>query len=79
MSAHALSRYLSRQTDKNGRVIFSHESIRDQCQKNANYLQNDGRKIRFYDGIALISDADTEQIVSVVVRKNPKKDWREVK
>ena len=40
-----------------------------------NYRQSDGKLIRFYENIAVVSAADTGEIVSIIVRNAPRKDW----
>lgn len=76
MSDHALARFLSRQEQK-GFQPFTLEDIVEQHKKPINYVQKDGRLIRFYNERALIYSEDTGELVSIVNRKNPKADWSE--
>lgn len=76
MSDHALARFLSRQEQK-GFKPFTLEEIVAQHEKPINYIQKDGRLVRFYDERALIYSEDTGELVSIVNRKNPKSDWSE--
>ena len=78
MGDHALARYLSRQTDRKGNVIFTYDSFKEICQREPNYVQDDGRPVRYYDGIAVVANPRTKEIVSVIVRKHPKSEWRSV-
>ena len=45
-----------------------------------NYVQSDGRLVKYYDTKALIYSQATGEIVSVIVdRKNVREDWNEIK
>ena len=67
---HGVARFLSRD--------FSIETIEKINSKPFNYYQADGKKIKFYDGIAVIYTAENDMIVSVIERKNIKEDWHEI-
>ena len=72
MSDHALARFLDR--GKKSGTEMTVQSMAEQYKKPVNFY--DGEKsIRFYDEIAMISNTKTGEIVSLVRRKNPKKDW----
>ena len=77
MSSHAISRLLSRQNGTNG-ISFTFDDIVNRCNLRANYVQTDGRKVKFYNNIAIIYNSADDTVVSIVKRKNPKKDWREI-
>ena len=77
MSSHAISRFLSRQNGTNG-ISFTFDDIVNRCNLRANYVQTDGRKVKFYNNIAIIYNSADDTVVSIVKRKNPKKDWREI-
>lgn len=76
MSSHAISRYLSR-NGKDG-IEYSFDSITKQSRKEFNYLQQDGRSVKYYNNVALVYNENQDTIVSLINRKNPKKDWREL-
>ena len=76
MSSHALSRYLPRRDKVEGGLTT--DQLADICKKPANYKQPDGRAVRYYDGVALIFNAKTEEMVSFVVRKDPKSEWERI-
>lgn len=71
---HALNRVLGQKTGKD-KFTFTKEELLRILNKPANYQQPDGKYVRFYDGISVISVDDTGEIVSVVVKRTPRKDW----
>ena len=71
---HALNRVLGQKTGKD-KFTFTKEELLRILNKPANYEQPDGKYVRFYDGISVISADDTGEIVSVVVKRTPRKDW----
>lgn len=71
---HALNRVLGQKTGKDKFTFIKEELLRI-LNKSANYRQPDGKYVRFYDGISVISADDTGEIVSVVVKRTPRKDW----
>lgn len=75
LSWHGSQRFVDRNIDKNGNIIFTKKNIVDMFNTKPNYIQQDGRLVNFKNGIAIIRSSETGEIVSVVVRKNPKKEW----
>lgn len=75
-SDHALARYLDRSSSKRG-VAFGEEDLLAVLARPANYRQpTDGRLVRFYDGLTVIQDTETQEVVSIInSRKTPRKDW----
>lgn len=71
---HALNRVLGQRSGP-GKFNFSQEQLLSVLRRVGNYRQPDGKLVRFYDGIAAIAAADTGEIVSIVVRNAPRKDW----
>lgn len=71
---HALNRVLGQKTGKD-KFTFTKEELLRILNKPANYQQPDGKYVRFYDGISVISADDTGEIVSVVIKRTPRKDW----
>lgn len=76
-TTHALNRVLGPKQSK-GKVIYSKEDIKAMLYKPHNYLQPDGKLIRFENGVSVIQASDTGEIVSVVARNKPKEDWKGV-
>lgn len=76
-SSHAVSRFLSRQENTNG-IVYTYADIVKQCKLPANYKQADERQVKYYNNIAIIYNAKNDTVVSLVNRKNPKKDWRNI-
>lgn len=71
---HALNRVLGQKSGKD-KFTFSREDLLRILNKPCNYQQPDGKHVRFYDGISVISADDTGEIVSVVVKRAARKDW----
>lgn len=72
---HALNRVLG-QKNSAGKIHFSNEDLLTILKRPPNYQQPDGKLVRFYDRISVISASDTGEIVSVVVRNAVRKDWK---
>lgn len=75
LSWHGAQRFVDRNTDKRGNVLFTQKDIVDSFNSKPNYTQQDGRLVNFNNGIAIIRNNETNEIVSIVVRKNPKEGW----
>lgn len=72
LTDHGVARFLDRFRDKK-------EVIKNICiNMPFNYVQNDGRRIKFYDTIAVVYLKDTDEVVSVVGRPTAKEDWSEI-
>ncbi|WP_339174048.1 hypothetical protein [Anoxybacillus sp. FSL W8-1294] len=75
---HAVNRVLGQKQSK-GKRKFTKEDVLDVLKTGKKYHQAEGNKtVYFKDGIAVIQANDTGEIVSIVTRKKPKKDWREI-
>lgn len=74
---HALNRFLGQKNSK-GKFHFTEDELLEILRKDCNYAQADGKNIRYYNGIAVVSAEDTGEIISIVVRGKPKSDWREL-
>ena len=73
INAHGVARFLDRSRKER---TFSYESIFQQLVYPVNYYQEDGRGVRFYNGIAIVTEPETDEIVTIIWRKTPKADWR---
>lgn len=71
---HALNRFLGQRKGKD-KFTFTEEYLLAVLRQRANYRQADGKSIRFYGGLSVVSAEDTGEIVSIVVRSAPRKDW----
>lgn len=71
---HALNRVLGQKSGP-GKFHFSQEPFLSVLRRVGNCRQPDGKLVRFYDGIAAITAVNTGEIVSIVVRNAPRKDW----
>lgn len=71
---HALNRTLGQRSGP-GKFSFTKEQLLAVLRRPQNYRQRDRRLLRFYDGIAAVSAEDTGEILSIIVRNTPRKDW----
>ena len=73
---HGINRVLGQKTQR-GQKKFTNEEILHILEKDANYIQDDGKLVYFYDGISVVRASDTGEVVSIVVRNNARSDWKE--
>lgn len=71
---HSLNRYLGQKTGR-GKKAFTEDELLKALDSSVNYLEEGGRTVKFYNGIAAIQNEQTEEVVSIVVRNKPKKGW----
>ena len=71
---HALNRVLGQRSGP-GKFSFTREQLLSALRRPHNYRQSDGKLIRFYDSIAVVSAEDTGEVLSIIVRNTPRKDW----
>ncbi|HAR84457.1 hypothetical protein IO99_00555 [Clostridium sulfidigenes] len=76
LSWHGAQRFVDRNVSKNGVVRFTKEDIINIFDKRPNYIQPDGRLVNYENNIAIIRNSETNEIVSIVCRNNPKEEWR---
>lgn len=74
---HGVARFLDRSRGKNGFAAFSVQDVIDQLKLPANYIQPDGRKVWFYEQLAIVK-TDEEIIVSLIRMKTPKNNWEAI-
>lgn len=77
ISAHGVGRMLSRKNKDGSQITV--QQIVQHIGKPENYLQEDGRAIRFYGGVATVSNPETKEIISVIRRDTKKAEWRAIK
>lgn len=77
MSAHGLARFLSRNSGNKATAPYTLDDIVEQHNKLINYVQSDGKFVRFYDNRALVTSHETGEVVTIVNRKHIKTDWSE--
>lgn len=75
LSWHGTQRFVDRRVDKKGNTVFTKSDITDMFNGTPNYIQEDGRLVNFQNGTAIIRNSETNEIISIVIRKNPKKEW----
>lgn len=74
---HGVARFLDRSRGKNGFPPFSIQDVVNTLKLPANYIQPDGRKVWFYEQLAIIRTAEGA-IVSFVRMKTPKSNWEAI-
>lgn len=74
---HALNRVLGPKRSK-GKTVYTKEDIEVMLAKPPNYVQPDGKTVRFENGVAILQAPDTGEIIGIVARNTPKSDWKEV-
>lgn len=72
---HGVARFLDRSRGKKGLPPYSIQDIVVQFRQPINYIQDDGKTIRLYNGRAIVATKENV-IVSIVDRKGPKSSWR---
>ncbi len=75
MSWHGAQRFIERSVDKQGNAVFTKHDIVKWFNSKPNYVQDDGRLVNFQDCIAIVRNPKTNEIVSIIIRKNPKEHW----
>lgn len=75
-SLHGAQRFVERNIDKKtSEIVFTHSDIVELFNTKPNYKQKDGRLINFNGKFAIIRSEKTNEVVSIVVRNNPGKEW----
>lgn len=74
ISDHGVARFLNRKVGAKKQLPFSVLDIVVQMRLAPNFVQDDGRLVRFYNNIAVITNPD-DVIVSIVRREKEKSDW----
>lgn len=77
MSDHAIARYLDRRA-KIGDGLTT-EQLAQLCKKPVNYIQPDGREVRYYGEVAAVFSEKTGEMVTLLRRKKPREDWSVVR
>ncbi len=72
-SGHGIARFLDRSPKHNTSI----DDIVKQSKMPFNYSQKDGKKIKFYNQMALVYNENGSEIVTLVWRNGPKGDWNE--
>ena len=74
---HAINRVLGQKT-KNKKQTFTKEEVLEVLQRKPNYIQSDGKYVKFYHNIAIVQAADTGEVISVIWKEDIRHDWKEV-
>lgn len=72
---HSLNRYLGQKSGK-GKKIFSETDLLKVLDSPVNYVEDGGRTVKFYNGISVIQNGRTKEVVSIVTRTRAKEGWK---
>ena len=76
LTDHSIGRILGQKTGK-GKRIFTNDELIKLLRNKPNYIDEKERMVKFYDGIAIIQNRETKEIVTIVTRENKKQGWGE--
>ena len=68
---HGVARFLQRG--------FSVDEIAEIDGKSFNYTQDDGKFIKYHNGVAVVYTSDKKEVVSMIRKTQPKGEWHEIK
>lgn len=71
LTDHGVAKYLQR-------CVSEEHAIRNIANP-FNYIQADGKAIKYYEELAVVYNRERTEIVSFVFRKMPRSDWNEIK
>ena len=77
LSDHAADRFVTQKRGKSKRH-YSEAELVSVWKQGPNYRESNNRLVKYYNGIAVIYNERDRVIISMVVRKNAKKDWGEI-
>lgn len=72
---HSLNRYLGQKSGK-GKKIFTETDLLKVLDSPVNYVEDGGRTVKFYNGISVIQNGRTKEVVSIVTRTRAKEGWK---
>jgi len=65
MTDHSLQHYFDRMYDKKNNLNYDYNKIVETFNKKANYEDTNGRKICYYDGIVIVKEVGTDEMVTL--------------
>lgn len=75
---HSLNRFHGQKASK-GKRLFTEEDLLEILSKDSNYMEEaTNRIVKFYDNIAVIQNAETKEVVSIVTRSTVKEGWKKL-
>lgn len=72
---HGIARYTERLRRKDGTLIYNFQSVITMFDKPVNYISG-GRDVRYYNGIVIVTEKGTKNIVTMMKRKQVNKRWK---
>ncbi|GAB2022074.1 hypothetical protein RyT2_11480 [Pseudolactococcus yaeyamensis] len=71
---HGIARYVERLRRKDGTFTYNYQSVIAIFDKSVNYVST-GRDVRYYNGIMIVTEKGTKNIVTMMKRKKVDKRW----
>lgn len=73
---HGIARYIERYKRKNGTIKYNYQSIINMMSQPVNYISDrDGRHVRYYNRIVIITEPVTGEIVTIMPQNKLKKGY----
>ncbi len=72
---HALNRVLGQKKSQRKRE-FTKEDIVSNLRRQPNFMEENSRTVKYYNGIAVIQGDDTGEVITVISLFEPKTQWR---
>lgn len=72
---HSINRFLGQKIGR-GKRPFSKDDVIFAYSKPPNYVQEDGREVHFYNGVAVIVKPETGEVVSIISRDKGSTAWK---
>lgn len=75
LTDHAVEQYQNRLRKKNGQYIYNFQSVIINLKQPVNFIDINGRKIRYYNKLAVISEKDDSKVVTIMHTGRINKRW----
>lgn len=73
---HGIARYIERSKRKNGTIKYNYQSIINMMSQPVNYISDrDGRHVRYYNRIVIITEPVTGEVVTIMPKNKLKKGY----
>ncbi|SCC15017.1 hypothetical protein GA0061074_1261, partial [Weissella bombi] len=78
-SGHAVTRMAERMFKKNGQYNYNYQTIINTLHKKPNFIDSrNGRLVRYYNKIAIITEKDTNYIVTFIKQRKKGNGWTQL-
>lgn len=75
LTDHAINRFLG-QRQGHSKRLFTKEEVVSVRKRPANYVQDDGKEVHYYDGLAVIILPQTGEVVTLITTKRVSTRWK---